>query len=41
MPISLAGTWTLYDDVGVQIGPCPVPGDIHSALIAFGRSPIR
>ena len=37
MPLSLAGTWTLHDAAGVQIGPCPIPGDIHSALIAAGR----
>src|ERR1700704_4865525 len=39
MAISLAGDWTLHDDLGVQIGPCPVPGDVHSALIAAGRIP--
>jgi beta-mannosidase len=39
MPISLAGSWMLHDDAGVQVGPCPIPGDVHSALIAAGRIP--
>jgi beta-mannosidase len=39
MAISFAGTWTLYDAAGVQIGPCPIPGDVHSALLAAGRIP--
>ena len=37
--ISLAGAWTLYDADGAAIAPCPIPGDIHSALIAAGRIP--
>jgi len=37
MPISLAGPWMLHDAAGIQIGPCPIPGDVHSALIAAGR----
>jgi beta-mannosidase len=37
MPISLDGAWTLHDAAGVEIGTCPVPGDVHSALIAAGR----
>lgn len=39
MPISLAGPWMLHDAAGIQIGPCPIPGDVHSALIAAGRIP--
>ena len=38
-PISLAGPWTLADADGNPIGPCPVPGDVHSALVALGRIP--
>ena len=34
---SLAGDWTLVDAAGAEVGPCPIPGDIHSALIAAGR----
>jgi beta-mannosidase len=37
--ISLAGTWTLYDAHRSVAGPCPIPGDVHSALIAAGRIP--
>jgi beta-mannosidase len=37
--ISLAGIWMLRDAAGVEIAPCPIPGDIHSALIAAGRIP--
>ena len=36
---SLAGSWTLYDTAGKEVGPCPIPGDIHSALHALGRIP--
>ena len=39
MAISLAGHWMLHDAAGVLIGPCPIPGDVHSALIAAGRIP--
>ena len=35
--LSLAGSWTLYDAGGAEVAPCPIPGDIHSALIAAGR----
>ena len=35
--LSLAGPWTLHDASGAPIAPCPIPGDIHSALIAAGR----
>ena len=35
--VSLAGSWTLYDAAGTAVAPCPIPGDIHSALIAAGR----
>ncbi len=35
--ITLTGPWTLSDAEGRPIGPCPIPGDIHSALIAAGR----
>jgi len=37
--ISLAGAWTLRDAAGIVVGPCPIPGDIHSALFAAGRIP--
>ncbi len=37
--LSLAGPWTLYDADGRPVAPCPVPGDIHSALVAAGRIP--
>ncbi len=37
--VSLAGSWTLYDAAGTAVAPCPIPGDIHSALIAAGRIP--
>src|SRR5262249_8051746 len=37
--LSLAGEWMLHDAAGTQIGPCPLPGDVHSALIAAGRIP--
>jgi beta-mannosidase len=37
--ISLAGPWTLRDAKGRAIGPCPIPGDIHSALVVAGRIP--
>jgi beta-mannosidase len=36
---SLAGAWTLHDATGAAVGECPIPGDIHSALIALGRIP--
>ena len=35
--LSLAGPWTLHDASGAPTAPCPIPGDIHSALIAAGR----
>ena len=37
--VTLAGSWTLYDAEGAPIAPCPIPGDVHSALIAAGRIP--
>ena len=37
--ISLSGPWTLADAAGTEVAPCPIPGDIHSALIAAGRIP--
>jgi beta-mannosidase len=37
--ISLAGDWTLRDAEGREVAPCPIPGDIHSALVAAGRIP--
>jgi len=37
--ISLGGVWTLRDASGADVAPCPVPGDVHSALIAAGRIP--
>lgn len=37
--VSLAGSWILYDTAGTAVAPCPIPGDIHSALIAAGRIP--
>lgn len=37
--ISLTGPWTLHDADGAAVAPCPIPGDIHSALIAAGRIP--
>jgi beta-mannosidase len=37
--ISLGGTWTLCDASGAEVAPCPIPGDVHSALIAAGRIP--
>ena len=37
--ISLAGEWRLYDAAGIEVAPCAIPGDIHSALIAAGRIP--
>ena len=37
--LSLAGPWTLHDASGAPTAPCPIPGDIHSALIAAGRIP--
>ena len=36
---SLAGTWTLHDAKGNVVGPCPIPGDVHSALHALGKIP--
>ncbi|MCR4282272.1 MAG: glycoside hydrolase family 2 protein, partial [Bauldia sp.] len=36
---SLAGAWTLHDASGNAVGPCPIPGDVHSALVAAGRIP--
>lgn len=35
--ISLSGDWLLADAAGVPIGACPIPGDIHAALLALGR----
>ncbi len=37
--VSLTGPWTLHDAGGTPVAPCPIPGDIHSALIAAGRIP--
>ena len=37
--LALAGDWSLRDAAGVEIGPCPIPGDVHSALVAAGRIP--
>jgi beta-mannosidase len=37
--ISLGGVWTLRDASGADVGPCVIPGDVHSALIAAGRIP--
>lgn len=37
--ISLAGTWTLHDAEGREVASCPIPGDVHSALIAADRIP--
>jgi beta-mannosidase len=37
--IALAGPWTLCDADGAAVAACPIPGDIHSALIAAGRIP--
>ena len=37
--LSLAGPWTLHDASGAPTAPCPIPGDVHSALIAAGRIP--
>jgi beta-mannosidase len=39
MTISLAGPWVLHSALGEAIGPCPIPGDVHSALVAAGRIP--
>ncbi|MEJ0011071.1 MAG: glycoside hydrolase family 2 protein [Bauldia sp.] len=36
---SLAGPWTLHDAKGIAVGDCPIPGDIHSALLALGKIP--
>ncbi|MCX5495949.1 glycoside hydrolase family 2 protein [Kaistia dalseonensis] len=35
--LSLAGAWTLADAAGETLGPCAIPGDIHSALFALGK----
>src|SRR5664279_1969349 len=37
--VSLAGSWTLYDGAGAAVGPCTIPGDVHSALMALGKIP--
>ena len=37
MALSLAGPWELYDAAGSLVGPCEIPGDVHSALLAAGR----
>ncbi len=37
--ISLGGIWALHDASGEEVAACPIPGDIHSALIAAGRIP--
>ncbi len=37
--VLLSGPWTLCDANGSAVAPCPIPGDIHSALIAAGRIP--
>ena len=33
----LGGDWSLADGDGAPVGACPIPGDIHSALLALGR----
>jgi beta-mannosidase len=35
--LSLAGSWQLSDAKGEAVGPCPIPGDVHSALLSLGR----
>ena len=35
----LSGVWTLADAGGGEAVPMPVPGDVHSALVAAGRIP--
>jgi beta-mannosidase len=35
--LSLAGSWTLSTGDLDALGPCEVPGDVHSALVALGR----
>ena len=35
----LAGNWTLANAAGTVSVPFPVPGDVHSALLAAGRIP--
>jgi len=37
--VSLAGAWDLRDASGASVASCPIPGDIHSALVAAGRIP--
>lgn len=37
--LSLAGPWQLSNSAGEALGPCPIPGDVHSALLAQGRIP--
>ena len=37
--IDLSGTWTLTSTDGAHTAPMPVPGDVHSALIAAGLIP--
>ena len=33
----LNGAWELFDAAGVRVGAFPMPGDVHSALVAAGR----
>lgn len=37
--LSLAGTWSLRDAAGGEALPCPIPGDVYSALLAAKRIP--
>ncbi|MBN9059403.1 MAG: glycoside hydrolase family 2 protein, partial [Rhizobiales bacterium] len=37
--LSLAGPWQLFNSAGEALSPCPIPGDVHSALVAQGRIP--
>ncbi|MEQ8701487.1 MAG: glycoside hydrolase family 2 protein [Bauldia litoralis] len=37
--ILLGGDWALHDATGRPVADCPIPGDIHSALIDAGQIP--
>lgn len=37
--LNLAGTWQLSDAEGGNACPMPIPGDVHSALLAHGAIP--
>ncbi|MEQ9690998.1 MAG: glycoside hydrolase family 2 protein, partial [Bauldia litoralis] len=37
--ILLGGDWALHDATGTRVAACPIPGDIHSALIDAGQIP--